>query len=65
MADITLCLSETCPQRRQCFRHEAPPKRFGQSYHAFTQSKGDECEWFVPLKEKLHGKHGCSSDTIQ
>lgn len=34
MTDITMCSSENCPIRKDCYRHEAKPDRL-QSYSNF------------------------------
>ncbi len=32
MPDITMCISEMCPRKHRCFRHEAQPKERWQFY---------------------------------
>ena len=50
MADIAMCLSEDCPSRDKCYRHEAVPDAIGQVYGDFESLRdGDKCERFIPL----------------
>lgn len=48
MADITMCMSKTCPKRESCYRALAKPDRL-QSYADFTEvcEKNDEYYWPV------------------
>lgn len=48
MPDIAMCTNDECPKAKECFRHEAVPHPYWQSYMAFDLEK-DNCFW--PLDE--------------
>lgn len=55
MPDITMCKSEDCPLKKKCYRHEAKPSKFWQSYSDFTDGLNEEkteCEYFMKIWEK-------------
>lgn len=35
MPDITMCANDECPLASQCYRHEAEPNEYKQSYAVF------------------------------
>ena len=52
MPDISLCLNDECPFRKTCYRHEADPNEFYQSYHPYAPGVDGICEDYLPLPEK-------------
>lgn len=50
MADITICMSKECPQRKSCYRAMAVPDRY-QSYADFEYVCNEESgfEDFMPI----------------
>jgi len=38
MADITMCVVEKCPKAHNCYRKNAIPNKYRQSYADFTES---------------------------
>lgn len=51
MADMTLCVADTCPVSKRCRRHRNCPERFPptQSVSWFEPEKGEDCEGFEPV----------------
>lgn len=48
--DITMCLTEDCDKREECWRYKATPDRL-QSYSDFTQlCKEHDYEYFYPVE---------------
>lgn len=43
--DITMCSNEDCPLKKKCYRHEATPNPYWQSYSDF-QPIGNTCDGF-------------------
>ena len=39
MIDITMCCSKDCPRKSTCYRHEAKPNPYWQSYSDFYKSE--------------------------
>jgi len=59
MPDISMCASETCRRRTQCYRNEASgtePNPYQQSYFISTQINEDNCEYFTPQHTKKYVK---------
>lgn len=46
MADITMCVNESCPQKKSCYRHLAIPSTY-QSYAEFNYDNGCDNYWLV------------------
>lgn len=46
MADITMCMDNECPQNKTCYRYNAIPNEFRQSYFANSPRKGEDCEYY-------------------
>jgi hypothetical protein len=44
MPDISMCLSDICERRYECYRHEAVPSQY-QAYAVFNPT---DCEYFMP-----------------
>lgn len=49
MVDIAMCRTETCPHFKQCYRAQAEPNEYRQSYADFDV---DEHDCFDPKEEK-------------
>jgi len=59
MPDITMCASDTCRLRTECYRNEASgtkPDPYQQSYFISTQINEDKCEYFSPQHTKKYVK---------
>lgn len=54
MADITMCSSEYCPVKDQCYRVTAKPNKFAQSWANFEYTCNENSEFndFVKIKTK-------------
>ncbi|WP_428739443.1 hypothetical protein [Sulfurimonas sp.] len=50
MADITMCINNTCPLRFKCYRQLAKPSDY-QSYTAFIYDVEFGCNHFWDIKE--------------
>lgn len=42
MSDITICVNDDCPERKDCYRHNAKPNSLRQSYADFSESCNKE-----------------------
>lgn len=51
MADISMCANHDCPSAKQCYRHEAQPNPWRQSYGMFTPNYTGKCEDFSPIRK--------------
>lgn len=54
MPDITMCTSNKCELRKDCYRHEATPSLM-QSYFVLPDddvSENKDCEYFLSLAPK-------------
>jgi hypothetical protein len=57
MPDISMCASDTCHRRTECYRHAASgtePNPYRQSYFISTQINEDKCEYFSPQHTKKY-----------
>lgn len=54
MPDISMCQSEECPSRKECYRHEAEPDELTQCYADFESLRegADRCDRFVSIRER-------------
>ena len=43
MADITMCLNKSCPERGRCVRYLAYPNEYRQAYADFKDPAQDDC----------------------
>ena len=50
MADISMCLNDSCPVAKKCYRHEAKKNEYRQAYMAFRSSGDKGCEDFIPME---------------
>lgn len=47
MADITMCRGDGCPKAENCYRYNAQPNEFHQSYFMLVPIEEDgTCEYF-------------------
>lgn len=51
MADITMCEDKECSKAKECYRFNAVPNKWRQSYFIKTPRQGDKCKEFVPNTE--------------
>ena len=49
MPDISMCLNDACPSATRCYRHEAKPNEWRQSYAEFKPDETGKCEDFAPM----------------
>lgn len=52
MPDITMCTDESCPVKEKCWRHEAPPSEFRQSYFCESPRLEETCEYFMQMRKR-------------
>lgn len=52
MPDITMCASDVCCARHECYRHEAKPSEFRQSYSDFYSDEKN-CSHFIRFEPRL------------
>lgn len=52
MSDITKCTNEECPLRHKCYRAQAKPHEYRQSYAMFEIDENDKCEHYWPMEER-------------
>lgn len=50
MPDISMCLNENCSLKDGCYRFNAKPSEYSQSYELFEERNKEKC--FIPLFEK-------------
>lgn len=54
MPDITMCSTDDCPRRKECYRHEAKPDSW-QSYTDFYKHLGLDCDKFWEINKGAQG----------
>ncbi len=52
MPDITMCQGNDCPIKHKCYRHEAKPSEYRQSYFSEVPYESDDCDYFWDNKER-------------
>lgn len=63
MPDITMCTDRMCPMYRRCYRAQAIPNPYRQSY--FANRKWDNgCEHYIPMTEKEIGETQRAKDEM-
>ena len=61
MADITMCENWKCPSSKNCYRYQAEPHPFYQSYMNFEPIEGEvRCPDYIPCG----GEEECSSQSL-
>lgn len=54
MPDITMCTNENCSIKHKCYRHEAIPSEYNQSYMKFQFNEEDNtCSSFKEINGRL------------
>jgi hypothetical protein len=48
MPDIAMCMNHSCPKSKECYRHEAKPNVYRQSYADFKPNEAGVCMYFSP-----------------
>ena len=51
MPDIAMCNDYSCPQFDKCYRAQAKPSEYRQSYFGGSPRSKDGCDYFSPLEE--------------
>lgn len=44
--DITMCNDHNCPQKEDCYRYNAKPSQYSQSYFVSSPREEDKCNYF-------------------
>jgi len=54
MPDITMCRGEDCPIQKECYRHEATPSEYRQSYFVISpyDKETKSCDHYNQMKKK-------------
>ena len=52
MAGIAMCTKEDCPSFNQCYRAQATPNIYMQSYMAFDNKGKDKCIDFISIEQR-------------
>lgn len=56
MADISMCVKSDCPSFIQCYRAQAIPNEFRQSYMSFDNNGESCCDDYIPVKPVFRNK---------
>lgn len=59
MPDISMCFSDTCSLRANCYRNPASgtkPCEYRQSYFNGLDTEGEDCKYYWPLRNTQEGK---------
>ena len=51
MPDISMCNDYSCPDFERCYRAQAKPSEYRQSYFAGSPRSMDGCQYLWPLEE--------------
>lgn len=51
MPDISMCNDYSCPDFNRCYRAQAKPSEYRQSYFAGSPRSMDGCQYLWPLEE--------------
>lgn len=54
MADITMCQDKACPERSNCYRAQAKPSEYRQSYFMTSPRDGEKCTHYWPLEDRIN-----------
>lgn len=54
MPDITMCRSDKCYQRHECYRYLARPDGWQSFFSGDTVDKDGTCKYFMPIAEEQH-----------
>ena len=58
MPDISMCNDYSCPQFDKCYRAQAKPSEYRQSYFRDSPRDKDGCNYFWPLEETNENSSG-------
>ena len=47
MVDISMCLNYWCPHKDTCYRYQAKPNEYWQSYSSFTPDENGICMYYI------------------
>ena len=50
MADITICTNKQCPSRGYCYRFNATPNSYGQSYAEYAPNEAGKCDGYIQMR---------------
>jgi len=53
MSDITMCVNKLCPLFDECYRAQAEPNPYWQSYAMFNYDGTLKCDMYITLKRKV------------
>jgi hypothetical protein len=65
MPDITMCASDSCHRRTECYRNEASgtePNPWRQAYFISSEIEKDNCPYFSPQDTKKYVKEKPDAD---
>ena len=54
--DISMCLNKQCLQFQYCYRAQAIPSEYHQSYALFKPDENGKCDHYWAIKEVTNGK---------
>ena len=49
MPDISMCANDECPMAKKCYRHEAKPNEYLQSWTHFKPTSDTRCDHFMEI----------------
>lgn len=52
MSDISMCATDTCPSRSECYRFRAEPSPYWQSYLYGKPDERGRCDHFWPVEKE-------------
>ena len=58
MPDISMCNDYSCPTFDKCYRAQAKPSEYRQSYFRDSPRDKDGCNYFWPLEETNENSSG-------
>lgn len=57
-ADITMCTDKKCFNYPRCYRAQAEPNPYRQSYFVYSPKSMDGCQFYWPMKETNENRVG-------
>ena len=58
MPDISMCDDYSCPDFERCYRAQAKPSEYRQSYFSGSPRSMDGCQYLWPLEETNENRTG-------
>ena len=52
MPDITMCMNHSCPMADTCYRNQAKPDKYRQSWSNFNPDDEPECRYYWSMDEQ-------------